>query len=572
MITVRDNWKAVFDGAGRAKLEERLPAYLLAARWYGAKAKTIRSTRLADVLQQQGEGEGSMVVALVRVAYGEGGADTYALPITASFGAEADRVARDHPQAVITPVTVVHGQTELHGIMYDALWHKKCASSLLTSMGRRAVFRGSSGTLVGSATELFDETAISACAASSTVLKGEQSNTSAKFGDSLIMKLYRRVEPGINPELEVGRTLTARHFPHSPALVGALEYVREGAEPMTLALTQRFVANDGNAWDYTLTQLSHYLDAVVAHQDREGPGAQKAPELAAQVSATSGLLFLYRDAASLLGRRTGELHLALGQPSDAADFAPEVCSARYAEARVKAMQEAATRALALLRRRLSDLSDNDRQQATAVLKQESILLDRLGALARHPVSAQRIRCHGDYHLGQVLYTGSDFVIIDFEGEPAKPLAERRAKLLPLADLAGMIRSFHYAAHVALRSLQSWHPAEPALPDLVPWVEQWYHTARNAFLQGYRTVVGEANFSPRSRQEFNLLLDVYLLDKALYELVYELNNRPDWVGLPLSGILELTATAPAGDEADHEGTVIKAARPHSAEPARDEVNP
>ncbi len=570
MITVRDNWKAVFDGAGRAKLEERLPAYLLAARWYGAKAKTIRSTRLADVLQQS-DGDGSMVLGLVEVAYGEGGADTYTLPMTAAFGAEADRIAQEHPQAIIGPLTVIEPQTELHGILYDAVWNRECAYSLLTSMGRRAEFRGSSGTLVGSATELFDDTALSACAASSSVLKGEQSNTSVKFGDSLIMKLYRRVEPGINPELEVGRTLTARHFLHSPALVGALEYVQEGAEPMTLALTQRFVANHGNAWDYTVTQLSHYLDGVVAHKGRERPGAEKAKQQETQASETSDVLFRYRDAASLLGRRTGELHLALGQPSDAVDFAPEICSSRYAESRVRAMQEAATRALALLRRRLSSLSDNDRQLATAVLKQESILLDRLGALARHPVTAQRIRCHGDYHLGQVLYTGKDFVIIDFEGEPAKPLAERRAKLLPLADLAGMIRSFHYAAHVALRSVQSRHPAEPALPDLVPWVEQWYHSARKAFLRSYRTVAGEANFSPRSRQEFNLLLHVYLLDKALYELAYELNNRPDWVGLPLSGILELTATAPAGDEADHEGTVNKDARPHSAEPARDEVN-
>jgi trehalose synthase-fused probable maltokinase len=571
MITVRDNWKAVFEGDGRRELEETLPAFLLAARWYGAKAKTIRSTRLADVLQQQGKDEGFMVVALVEVAYAEGGADTYALPITASFGSEADRIARDHPQAVISSLTVIQVQTELHGILYDAVWHKACASSLLTSMGRSAEFRGSSGTLVGSATELFDEAALSASSASSSVLKGEQSNTSVKFGDAFMMKLYRRVEPGINPELEVGRTLTARHFPHSPALVGALEYVREGAEPMTLALTQRFVANDGNAWDFTLAQLSHYLDGVVANKGRGKPSAKKAQEQGTQASATSDVLFRYRDAASLLGRRTGELHLALGQPSNTADFAPEICSSRYAESRVQAMHEAATRALALLRRRFSSLPGNDRQPATAVLEQEPILLDRLAALARHPVSAQRIRCHGDYHLGQVLYTGSDFVIIDFEGEPAKPLGERRAKLLPLADLAGMIRSFHYAAHVVLRSAPSRHPAEPALPDLVPWVEQWYHTARKAFLRGYRTVAGEADFSPRSRQEFNRLLDVYVLDKALYELAYELNNRPDWVGLPLTGILELTA-APSGEAMDQDETAREKARPHSAESARDEVNP
>lgn len=570
MITVQDNWTAAFDGPLRAEVEERLPAFLMASRWFGGKAKTIRFTKFADILQEP-SGDGSMVLGLIDVSYDEGGMDTYTLPMTAAFDTEADRIQHDHPQAIIAPLTVTHLQRKRSGILYDAVWDADCAYSLLTSMGRRAQFLGASGTLAGSATELFDEAASRAQAAPSSVLKGEQSNTSVKFGDCAIMKLYRRVERGINPELEVGRALTARRFPHSPALIGALEYVREHAEPMTVALAQSFIANQGNAWDYTLTQLSHYLARILTLDDKGRVSEREAHERSNQEPTASDLMFDYRDAANLLGRRTGELHMALGQPSDAAAFAPEICSSSYVQSRVSAMQQSATRALSLLRRRLPALADTDRELANTVLHQESILLDRLGTLARQPLSALRIRCHGDYHLGQVLYTGNDFVIIDFEGEPAKPLAERRSKCLPIIDLAGMIRSFHYAAHVALRTVYGQQPIPPTSPDLNSRIEQWYRTACTAFLRGYRTTAGEADFSPRLPQEFNLLLDVYVLDKAFYELTYELNNRPDWVGLPLAGLLQSIETSLIRDDMDNGVPVKNEPAPSATGQGRDEVN-
>ncbi|ULA67428.1 MAG: hypothetical protein LZF62_240035 [Nitrospira sp.] len=570
MIRVHDNWKAVFEGPPRAEIEKMLPAFLTASRWFGGKAKTIRSTKFADVLREN-SGDGPTVLGLIEVTYDEGGVDTYTLPMTAVFGKEADRMTHDHPQAIIVTLTVIHLQKELPGILYDALWNEACAYSLLTSMGRGTQFQGSTGSLAGSATDLFDEAAICAYAASSSVLKGEQSNTSVKFDDCLIMKMYRRVEPGMNPELEVGRALTERRFPHSPSLVGALEYIQEGTEPTTLALAQTFVANQGNAWDYTLTQLSHYLDRILALDHKGGEPGQGPLERSNQEPTTSDFLFGYRDSANLLGRRTGELHMALGHPSEVAAFAPEACSSSYVQSRVHAMQASATKALTLLRRRLTVLSETDQELAQAVLEQEPALLDRLGTLCSQPLSALRIRCHGDYHLGQVLYTGSDFVIIDFEGEPAKSLAERRTKCLPIVDLAGMVRSFHYVAHVALRTLPSRRSLPSTSPDLGPWIEQWYRNARTAFLRGYRTTAGEAKFLPQSHQEFDLLLDVHVLDKAFYELTYELNNRPDWVGLPLTGLLQPADTSLVTDDTDGGGTVAHKPAPSPAGQAKDEVN-
>lgn len=570
MIRVQDHWKAALEGPPRAEFEQLLPAFLAASRWFGGKAKTIRSAKLADILQEQ-DGDGSMVLGLIDVSYHEGGADTYALPMTAAFDMEADRIRRDHPQAIIAALTVVQPKQELSGILYDALWNQDCAYSLLTSMNRRQPLLGAAGTVAGSATDLFNKVAPCAHPSSSSVLKGEQSNTSVKFGDCAIMKLYRRIEPGMNPELEVGRALTARRFAHSPSLIGALEYVRQQAEPMTLALAQSFVANQGNAWDYTLAQLSRCVDRILAPDHKAAGRGQATAEPSGQEPAMSDLLFSYRDSAHLLGRRTGELHLALGQPSDTAAFAPESCTESYVQSRVQIMQQSATHALALLRRRLPSLSETDRKQAGTVLEQEPTLLNRLEALARQPLSTLRIRCHGDYHLGQVLYTGRDFVIIDFEGEPAKPLAARRAKLLPMVDLAGMIRSFHYAAHVALRVAHTRHSALPVTSNLLPSLEQWYRTAREAFLRGYQTTAGQAAFSPRSQEEFTLLLDVHILDKALYELTYELNNRPDWVALPLTGLLQCVKPSQAAEDTEYGETVTGGSLPGPAGRARNEVN-
>lgn len=571
MITIHNNWEGVFDGSARTDLEGLLPAFLTSSRWFGGKAKTIRSVKFTDILRVD-RGEAPMWLGFVEVSYAEGGVETYQVPMTAAFEAEADRITRDHASAVIGAVTVIGPQGNQVGVLYDALWNEDCAYSLLASMGQRAQFQGSSGTVVGSATTLFDEAAVQREISPVSVMKAEQSNTSVRFGDHVIMKLYRRVEPGVNPELEIGRTLTARNFRHSPSLVGALEYHHARKEPTTLALAQTFIANQGNAWESTLSQLSRYFDSVSSPDRKKTSIELVTTARPHDPSATTDRFFGFVDSADLLGRRTGELHMVLGEGSLDPAFAPERCSSTYVASRVQAMHRAAICALTLLGRRLSALSDVDQAQARRVLEQERAILDRLGALNRAPLTAMRIRCHGDYHLGQVLYTGQDFVIIDYEGEPARPLAERRAKHIPIVDLAGMIRSFHYAAHAALRQRGEPQPVERGTQSLVSWAEQWYQTARTAFLRGYHTIAGKAPFSPRSQEEFHLLLDVHLLDKAVYELTYELNNRPDWVVIPLTGILQcVDSPTPTSDRRDWAEREEDADASCATEQSRDEVN-
>jgi maltose alpha-D-glucosyltransferase/alpha-amylase len=246
----------------------------------------------------------------------------------------------------------------------------------------------------------------------------------------------------------------------------------------------------------------------------------------------------YLVSARLLGTRTAELHAALASAPDDPEFAPEPFSLIYQNSLYHAMRSFTTQTLQLLRERLRELPEGLRENAQLVLDSENNIIERFQLIRHRKISASRIRCHGDYHLGQVLYTGKDFVIIDFEGEPARSLSERRIKRSPLRDVAGMIRSFHYAAHSALLHQASLGLKPEDLPALEQWAQFWYVWVSSSFLMSYLNSVQQAQLLPDNPEQRTTLLDTYLLEKAIYETGYELNNRPDWVKVPLEGILQL----------------------------------
>ena len=332
-----------------------------------------------------------------------------------------------------------------------------------------------------------------------------------------MLKLYRRFEPGLNPDLEIGRALTATGYAHSPTVLGSLEYAGRDQEPATIAIVHAFIENQGDAWRYTLSKLEAEL------ADSSG-----------RAMHASGI---YTEAAALLGRRTAELHLALAQNTDPA-FAPEPCTSDYWRSLRDRMAGSIEDSLALLGRCFQELDEPNRRLAILVLESKALLLSRVETPVKRNPKALRIRCHGDFHLGQVLYTGRDFVIIDFEGEPARPLAERRAKHVPILDVAGMIRSFHYAASAVLDRAGSRPDADERRSELEQRTRQWCRSAANAFLSGYTGTAGKAPFLPEGSDNRDMLLDAYLIEKACYELSYELNNRPSWAGIPMNGLLQL----------------------------------
>jgi maltose alpha-D-glucosyltransferase/alpha-amylase len=362
------------------------------------------------------------------------------------------------------------------------------------------------------------------------------------YGDRLILKMFRRVQEGVNPDLEIGRFLTEdTSFSHIPPLAGAFEYRRIKGEPITLGVLQGLVPNQGDAWRFTLDSLERYFAQVLTRQQGELESLTPADSQLLDLLETEipplaqEAIGSYLESARLLGQRTGELHVALASVAKNPAFSPEPFTAFNRRSLYQSMRTVADQALTLLGNRLRNLPQEVRVDAEKVLSLEKDIFKRLQLIADKKITGMRIRCHGDYHLGQVLFTGKDFVIIDFEGEPARPISQRRLKGSPLRDVAGMLRSFHYATVSRLRG-EGLRPED--ISNVEPWARLWHEWVSVTFLKAYLEATGQAGFLPRSKDELKILLDVHLLEKAAYELAYELNNRPDWVNVPLQGILEL----------------------------------
>jgi maltose alpha-D-glucosyltransferase/alpha-amylase len=541
ILELDGSWRRVFEGDAREVLEASLPRYLPGRRWFGGKAQAITGVALTDVVPLQGGGE-APVLATIRVEQGASSA-SYVLPLAFATGERAEALRRDHSRAVVAELHIDGGKAEEEGVLFDALEDEEGAQLLLRTveLGRRR--QGERGTLAPSRSRRFrglrgprEETL------HATVVRAEQSNTSVIYGRRLILKLYRRLGEGINPELEIGRHLTDRaRFPNTPAVAGALEYRVGRREPATVAVLQEYVANEGDAWRYTLDHVEQFLGRALARLDEEPPaiGTGILGLLDDVPPVAHDLMGVYLENARLLGHRTAELHEALADAGDDDAFAPEPFSTLYQRSLYQSLRNLTTRSFDRLRAQHARLSGETRRIAAELADREDEVLDACRAVVGARLGGRRIRCHGDYHLGQVLYTGSDFVIIDFEGEPARSLSERRLKRSPLRDVAGMLRSFDYAAHHALLTPdRDAHIRDEDASALGPWARCWRQWASSSFLREYLPPIRAAGLVPADDDQLERLLRILLLDKSIYELGYELDNRPDWAGIPMRGILEL----------------------------------
>jgi trehalose synthase-fused probable maltokinase len=418
------------------------------------------------------------------------------------------------------------------------------SEELLAVIAGRRRLRGGRGELVGQPTRAFRALRGDPSERLGVMpSRAEQSNSSVIIGDRLIFKLYRRLDAGLNPDLEVSAFLTERGFAHVAPVAGSLEY-RAAGGGAAAAIVQQYLSNEGDVWELTLDDLGDYLERAIIAGSANDPGAASAAalleradgEVPEPVQETVGA---YLGTARLLGTRTGELHRTLASSTDDPAFAPEPFSALYQRSLHQSVRTTIAQNLRFLGRRIDSVPEAAREDAHAALGLEAAAELRLNGMLDRRIGGARIRCHGDLHLGQILYTGRDVAFIDFEGEPGRPLSERRLKRSALTDVAGMIRSFHYAASEALVRMANTGAIPPAdAIRLDGWTRHWYVWVAAAFLRGYRAAVEGAPFLPADREEWAILLDALLLQKAFYELSYELNNRPDWVSIPLQGIVSL----------------------------------
>jgi maltose alpha-D-glucosyltransferase/alpha-amylase len=534
-------WNAIFRGAARAALERALPGYLLTCRWFGGKAQPIRSVKLAETLAWPADA-GDALFTVWEVQYTGGGAERYLLPLAFAAGSRAFEVRQASPQSIIAELHVRNPDGESEGLLHDALYDPAFCKSLVDAIARGRRSRSNGVELHAQPSKPFRALAGSEPGSlEPSLLKGEQSNTSIVFGDRLILKFFRRLSEGTNPDLEISRFLTERiPFTHTPPLAGWLELRKGRNEPASLAILKGLVANEGDAWRYTLDSLGGYFEEILTRHPTADPAnvpEQSLIELSeSEIPQTAQeLLGGYLSCAQLLGKRSGELHTALARDSKDPAFAPEPLTALYRRSLYQSLRTLADQSLSLLARKLAAVPEATRPDAEKVVALENAIFSRYKRLLERKLTGMIIRCHGDFHLGQVLYTGRDFVIIDFEGEPARSMTERRLKRSPMRDVAGMVRSFNYAAHSKLKS-SGRRPEDAA--QLRPWARFWDVWASVAFLRGYRQATANASFMPKSQEELSLMLDIFILDKAIYELSYELNNRPDWVDIPIAGITEI----------------------------------
>ncbi len=537
LLTVPEAWERVFEEEGDARCEAALPEMLARQRWFGGKARRVATARLIEAVRIPTE-KTRAIVLLIEVVYGDGAPERYVLPVTAAFGDEAERVGRDRPQAILARLKSETSGRARSGVLYDALWDEAVAQAFLRMVGRGGRVSGRRGSLVASPTAAYPSLVPAHGRLAARVMKAEQSNTSVVYGSHAILKLYRRVQPGVNPDLEIGRMLTAMAFPHSARVGGSIEYVPSTGEPMTIGILQQFIPNQGDAWSATVKAVEAYLSRVPAEAAGINPAAGTARtlwELAQEPlpQQSRQLLGPDLDAAACLGRRTAALHLALAEAGADPGFTPEPMTEEYRRTRHDSMCRLWKDTALLLERRRDALPARVQDDVTQLMDRAGELQACLRAFLGIRDGGLRIRCHGDYHLGQVLWTGSDYVIIDFEGEPARPLSERRTKHAPLLDVAGMLRSLHYASCAALAG-RSGQPAPPR----EPWAELWFRWVGAEFLRAYLAETRTAAFRPPAEQTAEVLLTVHMLEKAVYELGYELNNRPEWVAIPLKGMLHI----------------------------------
>jgi maltose alpha-D-glucosyltransferase/alpha-amylase len=531
-IEATGEWRAFASGDGWAAVDTALPHYLRRSPWFNGKSRTILSTAIQERIAVPTD-DGVAYLAIVRVRHTEGEPEAYAIAMAYAEGTRADEVRRAAPEAAIADV---RGARESTGLLYDALWSKAFARSLIQVISRRLRLKGEFGAVVtrpASAFQLARRFAKQPAKQTSTIQAGHN-NTSIAYAGQLILKLFRYVDEGINPEIEIGDFLTAKGFANTPPMVASLEYRGDRGEIVGLATVQGFVPNQGEAWEYTLAELQGYFERAkqagkaLAELDLSAAGlldlaAQKPPAQARE------LIGPYIESARRLGQRSAELHVALASSTSNPDFAPQPFTPLYQRSLYQSMRSLAGHVAFLLRRDMQRLPDWAREDARALLGAEKRLLQRFRAVADQKIDALRMRVHGDFHLAQALYTGDDFIIFDFEGEPDRPVMERRLKASPLRDVAAMLRSLRYATYAArLTSTDDLGRAWQAADALGPWARFWYGWSAAAFLGGYLEAAEPAAFLPAEREQLGVLLDVFLLERAIYALRDEPHDRPEQV--------------------------------------------
>ncbi len=536
-IKTRLDWIQLFNVRAKTRIENQiLPQFLREQRWFGSKSQKILKINITETIPVKNRNSYTLLLIL-KVSYSAAAEEYYHLPLSFLEMENAKTLLQEKPQSVL----LNYQSAKEEGIVYDAVQDESFHQTLLQLVARRRAIRTQEGKLKAYPGKYFRNIRKQISTFErSHLLNTEQSNSSILYDRELIFKLFRKLDEGMNPDLEIGRYITEKtDYQNVPAFAGALEYQKKDGSLFTLGFLYPFVSSEGNAWEYSQDFLMRYYDNVLSKlsQIEKYPALptsffekseQDIPELIQELIGGPFLEMAYQ-----LGKRTAELHQALASPTQDVNFRPEPFSLLYQRSIYQSIQSLVKRVFLTLRKNNHKCPETMQDDLKEILSLENKIIAHCRQILSRKIKAKKIRIHGDYHLGQVLYTGNDFYIIDFEGEPARPLGERRLKRSPLKDVAGMLRSFHYAAFSPL--IQQKIAGE--YDDLEHWAKLWTYYTSKIFLTAYLEHVGpSSSFIPEDKSEIANLLSLYLLEKAVYEIGYEIDNRPDWLAIPIKGIL------------------------------------
>jgi maltose alpha-D-glucosyltransferase/alpha-amylase len=540
-IALAGDWREILTAPGWYRFRDFLPGFLRAQSWFEGKAKSIKLLNIKDHFPVRLAGGAEATLVLLQVEYVSSEPETYALPLAFAVEGEADRLREHSPQHIIAELDLAIPAR--HGLLFDAFGSPDFCGALLEMVGSHRRARGAEGTVQPLRLAPWSEMIGGDVLPKPAAIRYERSHSSVVFDDKLMLKLFRRLDAGRNPELELGRFLNRRGFPHCRTVAGALEYYRGAETHFTLALVQSFIPSAQNAWDFTLDELGRYYDRVITRGANEPapPPMTEAPKLLqpdypAQAAETIGT---FLEPARLLGVRTAELHAALASDSVNKDFVPELSMPYHYRAVFQTMRNQAAHTLRLLRRMADSLPAETRALALRVAEMESALIEAYRALCGVRFAGRRFRIHGNCRLEQVLWTGKDFVFIGLEGDSAVPISERRLKHSPMRDVAAMVQSFYSAAAIGLElHVQRGSIPLENMPRFQSWLQYWHRWISVAFLKAYFHDLSASRILPDDEETVRLMLRAYFLDRAMNDLDRKIQQTGIRLEIPLSAILLL----------------------------------
>ncbi len=531
MIKAR-SWSRLLDGMNREMLEEILPSYLRCLGWSGGGGRMIERAQINDAMTVTGVLPYYLLI--IKIDYTEGLPDLCLFPLAFASGEEAEKHMKSHPQSLISRL---HTGTE-EGVIYDGIYNEDLRENLLAMVLHRRRAKNAHGKLYfypGKTTRKVPEVK----GLTSKILKISQNTIYIQFKDKFFLKLYRRLEEG-DHEIVVTRFLSEKGFANIAPFAGGIEYSRPKAEPLSAGLLQGFVSNEGDAWTYTTEEAGRFYERVLSKKEEANkpPAGPKTlfdiDPLSIPLQIRDLLGGVHLEMVQLLGRRTGEMHLTLASGKDQ-DFVPVSFTVIYQRSLYQSMRASVSRTFRSLARLQGNLPPEAQGDATTILASEKEILNQMRKVMQRRIFALRMRIHGDFHLGQLLYTGKDFCLFGFDGSPEHTMEERKLKRSPILDLASMIVSLHSAAYSALQKHASTRKED--LPLLEPWEQLWFNYVSGVFIGSYLKTVGDAPFLPQGAAGIKDLLNAFLLDRAINELDRSL-DKPESLAVPMKGLISL----------------------------------